>query len=75
MSTRHIEKALKRELGRVDRKLKQAETLRLLALIASAAVVGWALATVAGHIPVLAGMAAGGIVLNAMATRIVSRKK
>ena len=75
MSGDHIENALKKELGRIDKKLKQAETLRLFALIASAAVVGWALATVARHIPVLAGMAAGGIVLNAMATRIVSRKK
>lgn len=75
MSAGRIEKTLKRELGRVDQKLKQAETLRRFALIASAAVVGWALATVTGHIPVLAGMAAGGILLNAMATRIVSRKK
>jgi hypothetical protein len=75
MPTDHIEKALKKELGRIDKKLKRAETLRLAALIASAAVVGWALSTVTSHIPLLAGMAAGGVLLNAMATRVVSRKK
>jgi len=75
MSNDHIENALKKELGRIDKKLKRAETLRLAALIASAAVIGWALSTVASHIPLLAGMAAGGVLLNAMATRVVSRKK
>ena len=74
-SSDHIENALKKELGRIDGKLKRAETLRRAALITSAAVVGWALSTVAGHIPLLAGMAAGGVLLNAMATRVVSRKK
>ena len=75
MSSDHIENALKKELRRIDKKLKRAETLRLAALIASAAVVGWVLSTVASHIPLLAGMAAAGVLLNAMATRVVSRKK
>jgi len=75
MSNDYIEKALKKELGRIEKKLKRVETLRSAALIGSAAVVGWVLATIASHIPLLAGMAAGGILLNAMATRVVSRKK
>jgi len=75
MSSDHIENALKKELRRIDKKLKRAERLRLAPLIASAAIVGWALSTVASHIPLLAGMAAGGVLLNVMATRVVSRKK
>jgi hypothetical protein len=75
MSNDHIENALKKELGRIEKKLKRVETLRLAALIGSAAVVGWVLATITSHIPLLAGMAAGGILLNAMATLVVPRKK
>lgn len=75
MSSDHIENALKKELGRIEKKLKRVETLRLAALIGSAAVVGWALSTVASHVPLLAGMAAGGVLLNAMARHVVSRKK
>jgi hypothetical protein len=75
MSNDHIENALKKELARIEKKLKRVETLRLAALIGSAAVVGWVLATITSHIPLLAGMAAGGILLNAMATLFVPRKK
>lgn len=75
MSSDHIENALKKELGRIEKKLKRVETLRLAALIGSAVVVGLALATIASHIPLLAGMAAGGVLLNAMARHVVSRKK
>lgn len=75
MSSDHIENALKKELGRIEKKLKRVETLRLAALIGSAVVVGLALATVASHVPLLAGMAAGGVLLNAMARHVVSRKK
>lgn len=75
MSSDHIENALKKELGRIEKKLKRVETLRLAALIGSAVVVGLALATIANHIPLLAGMTAGGVLLNAMARHVVSRKK
>jgi xanthine/uracil/vitamin C permease (AzgA family) len=75
MSSDHIENALKKELGRIEKQLKRVETLRLAALIGSAAVVGFALSTVSSYIPLLAGMAAGGVLLNAMARHVVSRKK
>jgi hypothetical protein len=75
MSSEHVENALKKELIRIDKKLKRAEARQLAALIASAAVVGWALASAASHIPLLAAMAAAGVLLNVMATRVVSRKK
>ncbi len=70
-----IEKELKKELNRIDKKLKRTQSLQLMAWMGSAVGLGLALSTVASHVPILLGMAAGGALLSAAARHFVSRKK
>ena len=75
MGSDSIEKQLKKELNRIDNKLKQARAHRMVASIASGAVLGVVLYAARSHLPLLLAMAASGAVLNAVATRLTSRKK
>lgn len=75
MRSESIERELKKELNRINIKLKQARFQRLVASVTSGIVIGVVLSTVPHHLPLLIAMAAGGAVLNAIAKRLVFRKK
>jgi hypothetical protein len=75
MEADHLEKELKNELQRLDRKLRKTETLRLAGWIGSIVGASLFLSTMADQIPVIAAIAFGGTLLNIVATRVVSRKK
>jgi predicted PurR-regulated permease PerM len=70
-----IEKELKKELNRIHKKLHQARAQQLAAAIASGIIVGVVLYSARSHLPLLMAMAAGGAALNAIAARLISRKK
>lgn len=75
MLSDQIEKELKQELNRIDKKLKRTQSLQLMAWIGSAVGLGLALSTMASHVLILLGMAASGALLNGAARHFASRKK
>ncbi len=70
-----VEQELKKELNRIHKKLKQTRAHRLATAIASGLILGFVLYSARSHLPLLAAMTAGGAALNALATRLISRKK
>ncbi|MBN1841812.1 MAG: hypothetical protein JW883_05965 [Deltaproteobacteria bacterium] len=75
MHTDHIEKELKKEINRIEKKLDRTQTLRSAAWIGSGLAAGLVLSTMASQIPLLAGMVAGGALLNVALKGFVSRKR
>ena len=75
MGTDHLERELKSELQRLEKKLRKTETLRLLGWTGSIVGASLALSSVSDQIPIIAAIAFGGALLNLVATRFVSRKK
>ncbi len=75
MGTDHIQKAIKQDLQRVERKLSKTEALQSAAWIGSGVGAGLILSSQAEHIPILIGMAAGGAILDVATKRILSQKK
>jgi hypothetical protein len=75
MKRKPIEEELKKELVRIGSRLEKTHTLQSAAMIGSAAGAGVILATMAGHIPIVAGMAVGGLLFNLAVTRFLFRKR
>lgn len=75
MANENLEKTLKEELQRLEKKLKKTETLRLAGWIGSMVGAGLVLSAMADQIPVVVAIGVGGALLNIMATSLVSRKK
>ena len=75
MESNHLEGALKKELQRLDKKLRKTEALRSIGWVGSIVGASLALSTVADRIPIIAAIAIGGALLNLVAVRFVSRKK
>jgi hypothetical protein len=75
MGTDHLERELKNELQRLEKKLRKTETLRLMGWIGSIVGASLVLSSVADQIPVVDAIAFGGALLNLLATRFVSPKK
>lgn len=75
MGTDHLERELKNELQRLEKKLRKTETLRLMGWIGSIVGASLVLSSVADQIPIIVAIAFGGVLLNLLATRFVSPKK
>ena len=74
METDHLERELKTELQRLEKKLRKTETLRLMGWAGSIVGASLALSSVSDQIPIIVAIAFVGALLNLVATRFVSRK-
>ncbi len=75
MADDNIERTLKAELNRIDRKFQDTRNLHCAAWIGTALALGLFTATMTSEVPVVIAMATAGAALNSAATHILSRKR